>query len=460
MRGERFTLGGEREGLDLGNNDSEEKNTNTRSSSKSMLVPLPAKKEHRTEEEQEEEAGSSADDGADDFLLGGDGEYSDGMEGAMVGGGLGGEEKDWLQEMLPPRLQKAFGILVVSFSAFVFSIMSLLVKLTGKTVGSFELVAIRSAVQLSLVLVYLTYYRITPYQSTWKLKTLITFIFRGVFGISGVSAVYFATQFLPLGDTQALFFSSAVFVGIVAYVVLGEPYTGIDFAVAMVAMVGVVCVAQPPAIFGKTSGADADPSVTSTQRWVAVGLALMGACCSAGSYICIRSIGKAYSYQIHTFYFALVGIIAAPILAVSVQELRFPATAWEWSGSIGVGICGFLGQTAINKGAQLVPAGTVGVIRLLDVLFSFVWQMLFTSDTPLLWSVVGATIIAASIGFTTWRKALRARQDESTIASAPQEYIRLVDFLATDSYDDSEGAASSSASASASASDSSLSSAV
>ena len=167
------------------------------------------------------------------------------MEGES--GGTGGDD-DWMTALLPDRWRHVVGITLVALSAFVFSVMSLLVKVVGSSLSSFNLVFIRAMVQLVLAIFYLWYHAISPYKAEWPLKRKIVLVMRGVFGISGVSAIYFAMQYLPLGDSQALFFSSAVFAGVAARIVLGERFTALDLAISLVAMVGVVCVAQPVAI--------------------------------------------------------------------------------------------------------------------------------------------------------------------------------------------------------------------
>ncbi|KNC48730.1 transmembrane protein 20 [Thecamonas trahens ATCC 50062] len=350
------------------------------------------------------------------------------MEGES--GGTGGDD-DWMTALLPDRWRHVVGITLVALSAFVFSVMSLLVKVVGSSLSSFNLVFIRAMVQLVLAIFYLWYHAISPYKAEWPLKRKIVLVMRGVFGISGVSAIYFAMQYLPLGDSQALFFSSAVFAGVAARIVLGERFTALDLAISLVAMVGVVCVAQPVAIFGSSSGAASDASVTSGQRWLAIGLALFGAWCSAGSYVCIRIVGKSANYQILTFYMAVVGVIVPPLIALGQGELRAPHGASEWLGSIGIGICGFTGQSLINLGVQSTAAGTASVIRLLDVVFAFIWQIIILHDRPLPWSIVGAIIIMCSITAKTW---IKLRQSPpGPLPDVPATYIRLVENLSSTS---------------------------
>src|SRR5699024_10847149 len=100
--------------------------------------------------------------------------------------------------------------------------------------------------------------------------------------------------------------------GFVCWFLLREPFTRFEQLATVVALLGVVLIAQPAALFSgggtssSTGGGDdhstteppeqglpgADHQTTAQERLVAVGVALLGVLGAAGAFTTLRSIGK------------------------------------------------------------------------------------------------------------------------------------------------------------------------
>lgn len=73
---------------------------------------------------------------------------------------------------------------------------------------------------------------------------------RGVLGFGAVTTIYASVALLPLADSAVLAFLAPIFVAALSPRLLGEPASqGIAAAIPLAAA-GVVCVAQPTALFG------------------------------------------------------------------------------------------------------------------------------------------------------------------------------------------------------------------
>lgn len=58
-----------------------------------------------------------------------------------------------------------------------------------------------------------------------------------------------------------------------------------------------------------------------------------------------------------------------------------------------ISIFGTLGQTTLNKGAQLIDASKTSLIRNADIAFVLIWQILFFDQYPTVWSTIGLILI-------------------------------------------------------------------
>jgi hypothetical protein len=87
----------------------------------------------------------------------------------------------------------------------------------------------------------------------------------------------------------------------------------------------------------------------------------------------------------------MVGSVVA-LIGATFQTFLAPS-GLEWLYLILVGAFAFFGQILFNKGVQLERAGPASVIRTLDVVFSFIWQMAVEHIMPNPWSVLGAIVI-------------------------------------------------------------------
>ncbi|KAI8805029.1 hypothetical protein BJ742DRAFT_418159 [Cladochytrium replicatum] len=68
---------------------------------------------------------------------------------------------------------------------------------------------------------------------------------RGSFGVCTLGCGYFALQQLGLGDASAIGFLSPTFTGLLAFLILKEPWTRTDFLASLCALVGSPSLPDP-----------------------------------------------------------------------------------------------------------------------------------------------------------------------------------------------------------------------
>jgi drug/metabolite transporter (DMT)-like permease len=189
-------------------------------------------------------------------------------------------------------------------------------------------------------------------------------ILRGFGGFFGVSAMYYSLIYLPLADATVLTFLSPVIACVVCAYLLKEKFTRLEQIATVVSLSGVILIGRPSAIFQFFNGAPdeqvsgmspalnstvseqttvANHMVTSHEKVIAVGVAMVGVIGGAIVITTLRSIGSRAHPLITVNYFAsMVTVVSAFICAV-VPSIGFaaPKTPREWGFLFFLGICGF-----------------------------------------------------------------------------------------------------------------------
>lgn len=164
-------------------------------------------------------------------------------------------------------------------------------------------------------------------------------------------------------------------------------------------------MSRPAVIFGENPD-DADVSSSGGQRAAGIIVALVGAFISAWVYIFIRKVGKGVNPFILVHYLGLVGMIGAPFTLISGSTWEAP-TGKDIGYIVGICVFAFCGQFLFNKGGAQTSAGVSALIRNLDIVCSFFWQITVQGQSVNGFSFLGAVIVTGSVvalGVRKWRK--------------------------------------------------------
>lgn len=273
--------------------------------------------------------------------------------------------------------------------AFFFALMSALVKITGSRLPTMEIVLARSVVVLAIAWVMLRRAGV-PVRGHRRGLLLL----RGVFGFIALTSFYYAVIRLPLADVTVIQYTNPVFTAIFAAVAIGEGLRRREVGLALVAMTGVIVMVRPGFLMG------GDPSGLPL---IPAGVALVGAVFSAAAYVTVRFLGRGGQDGsgdrehpvVIVWWFALVSTVgSAPFVAMDFVLPR----GTDWLLLLGVGVTTHLGQLFLTLGLREERAGRAMAVAYLQIVFAGIWGLLFFSELPDLWTVVGALIIVLS----TW----------------------------------------------------------
>ena len=269
------------------------------------------------------------------------------------------------------------GLRYMALSALFFSLMSLFVKIAGRTFPTMELVFARALVVSTLALVDIRRRRASLRSPEWRLLTL-----RGFVGLAALTCFYFAVVHLPLAEVTVIHFTNPVFTAIIAAVFLAEGLRRREVALTLFSLAGVVLVVRPSAMLAGDDGL----------YRLAVAAALAGAILAAVAYSLVRRLRREDAMVI-VFYFAAVSVVAAlPLMAPVFVTPR----GWEWLTLLGVGVATFLGQLFMTLGLQRERAARATAVGYLQIVFAAGWGILFFGEVPRLTTLAGAVVIVGS----------------------------------------------------------------
>jgi drug/metabolite transporter (DMT)-like permease len=286
----------------------------------------------------------------------------------------------------------------MALGAFWFSVMAVLVKASGRTLHSQQIVLVRGVVTLLLSAALVLRAGVPPWGPAGSRGLLVL---RGVFGFAALSFFYSSLVHLPLAEANLIQYTNPVFTALLAAWLLGERMGRLEIGCVAASLTGVVLVLRPASLLG------GGPAHISPQ---AAAIALAGALCSASAYVTIRRIRGVHPLVI-VFYFPMVTVPATLPLALPRWEWPTPL---EWLLLAGVGVTTQIAQVNMTRGLTLEPAGRATAVAYLQVVFAAAWGIVFFGERLDGWMVAGAALVLASTVALAWgRRAAEGVEAES-----------------------------------------------
>ncbi|XP_012621670.1 solute carrier family 35 member G1 [Microcebus murinus] len=284
------------------------------------------------------------------------------------------------------------GLLYTLLSAFLFSLTSLFVKKV-QDVHAVEISAFRCVFQMLIVIPCLIY-RKTGFIGPKGQRIFL--VLRGVLGSTSMILIYYAFQTMPLADATVITFSTPVFTSIFAWIFLKEKYSPWDALFTMFSITGVILIVRPPFLFGSSSsGTEESYSVHLQGTLAAIGHAVF----SGMTLVILRKMGKSVDYFLSIWYYVITGLLESTIVLFILGEWSLPYCGFDRLYLVLIGTVGLGAQVFLTKGLQIEKAGPVAVMRAMDVVFAFIFQIIFFNQVPSWWTVGGAIcLVASSIG--------------------------------------------------------------
>ncbi|KLO15954.1 DUF6-domain-containing protein [Schizopora paradoxa] len=313
-------------------------------------------------------------------------------------------------------MQRNAGLLLVGSSQAFFALMNVFVKVLNSLdppMPALQLIFVRMAITYVCCVSYMILTGVSnPFWGPKEVRRLL--FFRGFSGFFGLFGVYYSLQYLSLSDATVLTFLAPSTTAIAGYFLLGERFARKEAAAGLLSLLGVILIARPRSLFGASSPADHAPSageisrsldevgggedgVTSAQRLIAVGVAMIGVLGATGAYTSIRAIGKRAHPMHSMIYFSMMCVTTSAGSMIFLHEPVVLPTQFLWFMLLMmIGIFGFLAQTLLTMGLQRETAGRGTIAVYVQIIFASILERIVFHTVPSLMSIAGTLIIVGS----------------------------------------------------------------
>ncbi len=222
-------------------------------------------------------------------------------------------------------------------------------------------------------------------------------IVRSIFLLATTILFFSGVRLLPLADASAIMFTSPILLSILAIPYMGEKVGPYRWAAIFVAFLGALVVVRPGS---GMMGAGA--------------LFLLGcAFCNAFYQIITRQLRGTDDARTTLLYTGLAGTVGT---SLAVPLVWTPIALGDWPLFAALGVFGCLGHFTLIKAFQSAPATVVAPFSYASIIWAILFGFFVFDDLPDLWTLVGATIIAAGGLYILHREQVRKREKRGKTA--------------------------------------------
>lgn len=205
---------------------------------------------------------------------------------------------------------------------------------------------------------------------------------RAVLSVTGITLMFYSYQHLPMADANALSFTRALWVVLLAALLLGERLDARRIAATIAGFCGVLLIVNP----------------TGHELNLASLAALLSALVLGWSVTGIKSLTNDHSTITIVSWAGVLGLVFSFPAALMVW--RWP-TAWDAMLLGLMGAFGVINQMCYVKAMSLGDAGVMAPMDYMRMIFAVLSGWLFFGDLPGARTLLGAAIIIASTLYIT-----------------------------------------------------------
>jgi drug/metabolite transporter (DMT)-like permease len=237
-----------------------------------------------------------------------------------------------------------------------------------------------------------------------------------------------SVHYLPLAEATVFRFLVPIITAWACSIFLGQIFSRTEFLAGVIALLGVVIIAHPAAIFGRVDDDIELPhqpnkidEVSAGQRLLAIFVSVIGVLGASAAYTLIRVIGSRAHALISVNYFALISTFgsAGALLVLPDMSFVMPHGAREWLLLSLLGVLGFVLQFLLTAGLQLDRTSKATSMLYTGILFALAFDWAIWGVFPGFWSCIGGAVVIAS---TLW-SALQKSKSVSQGAVSKQEVV-------------------------------------
>jgi len=282
-------------------------------------------------------------------------------------------------------------VLLKLVAAFLFALMSVLVRWLGVRYPIGQVVFFRSAFAILPVVVIYAWRR--ELMAAIRIGRPIGHLGRGLTAVCAMFSNFSALARLPVVDATAISFVSPLITVALSAIFLKERVRIYRWSAVIVGFVGVLVMLSPHLEIGRTA--------SDAVAVVGAMLGLVGAFFGACSSVQTRSLARSETTSSIVLYFSLICAIAG--LCTLPFGWLMPTWA-ELTALIAIGIFGGLAHIFLTESYRLAEASLVAPFDYTSMLWALGLGYLVFGELPNALVFVGAAIIAGAGLFVIWRE--------------------------------------------------------
>ncbi|WP_082234762.1 DMT family transporter [Halobacillus massiliensis] len=267
------------------------------------------------------------------------------------------------------------GIILLLLSAFGFSLMAALVKLSGD-VPTIQKTFFRNVVSAAIAFILVLYHKERLFGKKENQGLLLA---RSALGTVGIVLFFYAIDHLVLSDADMLNKLSPFLLIIFSAIFLKEKARPYQVIAIIIAFIGTLFIIKPQ------FSIDLVPYLAG----------FFSAVFAAGAYTLLRVLGDKEKFYTVVFYFSFFTTVSLLPFTIAFYE---PMTAQQWVYLLGAGVFATVGQFGLTIAYKFAPAREISIFFYSTVVYSAIISILLFGQVPDWLSILGyITIFGASL---------------------------------------------------------------
>ncbi|APZ48091.1 EamA family transporter [Polaribacter reichenbachii] len=265
------------------------------------------------------------------------------------------------------------------FSVIAFAVMNAVVKYLS-AFNVYQIVFFRSIGTLVFTLPLILKSKI-PVLGTNK-KLLLA---RAIVGVISLTCFFQSLNYLPVGTSVSLRYTSPIFAAILAFFLLKEKIKTIQWFLFLLAFIGVLMI--------KGFGADVNT--------IGLLFVLTSAVFQGLVFVLIRKIGSKEHPLVIINYFMATAFVFGGLMSINHWTNPTPS---EWVLLLSLGVLGYIGQLYMTKAFQTNETNVVAPLKNLEVIFAIIIGALWFGEIYNLLTLLGVFLILFGLVYNIYIK--------------------------------------------------------
>ena len=275
------------------------------------------------------------------------------------------------------KYNKAIAYMIISVIAF--AIMNTIVKYVS-VFNAYQIVFFRSIGTLAFTIPLILKHRIPILGNNKKLLLL-----RAVAGVISLTLFFQSLNYLDVGTSVSIRYTSPIFAAILALIFLKERIKPMQWLLFLIAFVGVLFV----------------KGVDTYINSIGLLLVTLSALFLGLIFVVIRKMGTKENPLVIINYFMVMAFVFGGVM--SINHWRNP-DAVEWILLLSLGIFGYAGQLYMTKAFQSQATSLIAPLKYLEVIFMIIIGATWFGEIYSFWTLFGIFLILLGLIYNVFLK--------------------------------------------------------